>query len=290
MHCFLMILTMLKSSVPTACMVLTRDPSKQMRKKSQLKKHMETCFTYGGVKVEMPKEDDKTLKFTQVSKQLKHSHCGFADFESTVRKVDDTKSVHEISGYNLKITSPYFPTRIYKHTGADAGAKFVKKVEELSEELHEEIQNANAPMIFTERDAQNFHLEQICHICEKQLPDKSTHEDHLKKTEPFLSALGLNLNQIPTSKEVDNMKYEGDEASPDYITWAKGKENLKTYLAENNQIVVRDHDHFNGNIYYKSYNILNFFVGKYRGAAHQLCNLNYKKSTKIPIFFHNLTG
>ena len=97
----------------------------------------------------------------------------------------------------------------------------------------------------------------------------------MKNTEPLLFKLGLNLNQIPTWKEVDNMKYEGDEASPDYITWADGKEKLKTYLAENNQIVVRDHDHFNGN---------------YRGAAHQLCNLNYKKSAKIPCFFHNLTG
>ena len=82
----------------------------------------------------------------------------------------------------------------------------------------------------------------------------------------------------------------GDEASPDYITWAKGKENLKTYLKKNNKIVVRDHDHFNGNIYYKSYKIIIFFVGKYRGAAHQLCNLNYKKSAKIPCFFHNLIG
>ena len=66
---------------------------------------MEICFTYGGVKVEMPKEDNKTLKFTQISKQLKHSHCMFADI---IRKVDDKKSIHEMSGYNLKIVSPYF--------------------------------------------------------------------------------------------------------------------------------------------------------------------------------------
>ena len=45
------------------------------------------------------------------------------------------KSVHEISGYNLKITSPYFPTRIYKHTGSDAGAKFIKKIDEFCDSL-----------------------------------------------------------------------------------------------------------------------------------------------------------
>ena len=37
----------------------------------------------------------------------------------------------------------------------------------------------------------------------------------------------------------------------------------------------RDHDHF---------------TGKYRGAAHQGCNVNYKKDHHIPIVFHNLSG
>ena len=45
----------------------------------------------------------------------------------------------------------------------------------------------------------------------KYVPEKSTDEDHLKKTEPLLLKLGLNLNQITTWKEVDNMKYEGDD-------------------------------------------------------------------------------
>ena len=35
---------------------------------------------------------------------------------------------------------------------------------------------------------------------------------------------------------------------------------------------VRDHDHWSS---------------KYRGAAHSICNLNYRGSEKIPIIFHN---
>ena len=127
----------------------------------------------------------------------------------------------------------------------------------MSEELHETIQNANAPMVFTERDAKDFHSEQICHICEKELPDNSTDEDHLKKNEHLLSELGLNLNQLPTSKEVNAMKYEGEENSQDHISWANNKKKLLDYLKANNKIVVRDHDHFTSNIFLKVTKVYN---------------------------------
>lgn len=42
-----------------------------------------------------------------------------------------------------------------------------------------------------------------------------------------------------------------------------------------NKDKVLDHDHLNG---------------RYRGAAHNNCNINYKLPKHIPVIFHNLAG
>ena len=42
-----------------------------------------------------------------------------------------------------------------------------------------------------------------------------------------------------------------------------------------NNVKVRDHCHY---------------TGRYRGAAHNSCNLKYNKPKGVPVFFHNLTG
>ena len=33
-----------------------------------------------------------------------------------------------------------------------------------------------------------------------------------------------------------------------------------------------------------------YFTGRYRGAAHNSCNLKYKKPNFTPVVFHNLSG
>ena len=46
-------------------------------------------------------------------------------------------------------------------------------------------------------------------------------------------------------------------------------------LIDNDEEKVRDHCHL---------------TGKFRGAAHKHCNLNFKLTKKVPVIFHNLTN
>ena len=51
----------------------------------------------------------------------------------------------------------------------------------------------------------------------------------------------------------------------------------KTFALEDyeEQRIVRDHDHI---------------TGRFRGAAHNMCNLQLQKAQRIPVFFHNFRG
>ena len=50
------------------------------------------------------------------------------------------------------------------------------------------------------------------------------------------------------------------------------KQKVCTDNKDKKYYVVRDHCHY---------------TGKYKGAAHKICNLRYKKLKKIPLAFHN---
>ena len=59
--------------------------------------HMETCFTYGGCKVNMPVIGKNTIEFTQYYNQQVAPYINYADFEAIMNKISEEKTIHEIS-------------------------------------------------------------------------------------------------------------------------------------------------------------------------------------------------
>merc|ERR1712112_331706 len=245
---------------------------KRYLKKGQMEEHMKECFTYGGTKSNMPEMGENTLEYTQYYKQQIAPFCIYADFESVMKKESEKKMIHEISEYSLCVVSPYEEPQIDSYRGADAGEVFVDKLQSLSDELYKKIKNADAKMVFTDTGKEDFKNATHCHICEGELPKDSTKTDHLAKIKDRLKIMGL-PGRVPTYKEVEN-KMNFYEDIPDEL-FQDTKTKLKEYLKVHNNIVVRDHCHW---------------TGKFRGAAHQHCNIMFRKTYNIPCFFHNFTG
>ena len=99
-----------------------------------------------------------------------------------------------------------------------------------------------------------------------QEPRTYTRLDAMQK---FVESLEKDVKEIANIPKVDMIfgKEEAERFNKETKCWIR-KEDL-------NDDKVRDHCHF---------------TGRYRGAAHNKCNLKYKKPKFIPVVFHNLSG
>lgn len=80
---------------------------------------------------------------------------------------------------------------------------------------------------------------------------------------------------IQMKDETKTVKFSVLKKTPEYQEFCNAHDALAKYIKKNDCTVVRDHCHF---------------TGEFRGAAHNHCNRQFRKTFKIPVFFHNLKG
>lgn len=171
----------------------------------------------------MPIEEEKWLKFSDVSKQLRVPFVVYADFECILERQygcqpDPSKSStiklakHAPSGFTYKVVglSPETTENHVTYRGHEAVDVFVDHMIKLEGRLLNMLRNPK-PMDLSEEETKALREATLCHICHGKLRNDT----------------------------------------------------------------VRDHCHV---------------TGKFRGAAHSSCNLNYRLRERIPVFFHNLKG
>ena len=92
---------------------------------------------------------------------------------------------------------------------------------------------------------------------------------------PKLIRKGKGKVEIEMGEGTTIVKLSEIKKTEEYKIFTYANEALTKYLKKNDCRVVRDHCHW---------------TGEFRGAAHNHCNRQFRKTNKIPVFFHNMSG
>jgi hypothetical protein len=228
-----------------------------------LKDHKTYCGAHKPTRIEMPTYNN-ILEFEKYNNSLRVPFAIYADFECMLQKIQtcqpsdecsytNTYQKHAPSGFVFyaKYSNGDFSPPV-EYYGPDAAKIFYEKIKELGLHISEDYYTKVVPMQpMSEQEKLEFKIEKNCHICEKSL--------HVL---PPLLEKKL-LNEERAIKYYSDL---GDEESVQQHT-QKLKEIKENLLA--NKRKVADHDHL---------------TGKFRGAAHNYCNLKYNNPNFIPIF------
>ena len=91
-------------------------------------------------------------------------------------KGTETKTIHEVSGFNYVVISPYYPTKRETYRGPDAGKVFLDRILSEEKEILKLMDKANKPMMMTVEDQQTFSKSDTCYICSESFVE---HKDGL---------------------------------------------------------------------------------------------------------------
>ena len=181
-------------------------------------KHYEYCSSNGHVKVKMPTEKEKWLKFHDGQYQFKVLFMLYADSESILKPVDEryrdkmntmkagrkgkasyTEKIntHVPSGWCVHSTFAYgdVPNPLKMYRDKDYVEKFVEYIEEEVKKLYETF--PRQPMTkLTDESKRKHEAAEECHICLKEFNDPKNRKvrDHCHYTGEYRGAAQNNCN------------------------------------------------------------------------------------------------
>ena len=188
------------------------------RTESARDKHYEYCSSNGHVKVKMPTEKEKWLKFHDGQYQFKVLFMLYADFESILKPVDErykekmntmkaerkgkapyTEKIntHVLSGWCVYSTFAYgdVPNLLKMYRGKDCVEKFVEYIEEEVKRLYATF--PQQPMTkLTDVLKREHEAAEKCHICLKEFNDPRNRKvrDHCYYSGEYRGAAHNNCN------------------------------------------------------------------------------------------------
>ncbi len=255
-------------------------------KEATLIQHQKFCLGFKGIKtnIRMPPENS-VCEFTNIQNQLKCPFAIYADFECLLPQNPNQEEVrpgktvqnqkHVPFAVGFKLIGPDLRTAANQdasldfnnfpyehHTGKHCAEWFLLRMMKVESMLLKILFN-DERMVMTEEDKAAFEVATECHICKKgwNLPEP-------QRRNPAHAS--ENLDSDDNDREIDDKDDEQEEyEDQEELAQLTGEEQPRKAKWEK----VRDHDHL---------------TGKFRGAAHNFCNLRYRKQFKIPVLFHNL--
>ena len=238
----------------------------------------------------------------------------YADCESIIEKYDTcipptersstTKTeIHKPCGFSfIAVRSDGKVSETFLYRGEDCVQEFLKALLRTERVLRLQLRK-KTPLKMTDEDWKAFHRATNCHICHKSLY-KYNEKDEIEFWHPVTGKYCGKFHKYTKAPDSQSscyseaLKLEAQDENGNFIKkWhprvqESKKKALEEGLHENDcsycgkpllrdkcREAVRDHCHL---------------TGKFRGAAHNVCNLSYfrinPKKTIIPVVFHNLRG
>ena len=239
---------------------------------TSLDKHQEWCSRHEAVNIKMPDDKDAHLVFKNFNRKMRVPFVVYADFECFTENIsscspDESKSFtkqyqrHKPSGFCYLIKcfdDRIFPAKLVHYTSQksdeDIPQKFVASLEADIREIYDKFK-VPRKIQMTTKDEVNYQKAKTCHICNKAITQKRI---------------------VHCGQAVHSSCGKQDTNTKD-VNWKEFYNTETCHICNQSfdEVKVKDHCHL---------------TGRYRGAAHNKCNLNYQVPKFFPVIFHNLSG